>query len=161
MKTLLLQCRKKEPKNWWRNPTKCTSVRIATKLLHPQVVWVGTFSTIQGSTPSSAMCVEKDLTVQPTLTNTWEGMRILWEIVKEIDEPEISPFGTHVEKQFSCSFKVRVLAVIHLNTQLKVHVDLVNIIFLQTEFSNTFHKYRSIKHSSKQSNKVAHKIHSI
>ena len=66
-----------------------------------------------------------------------------------------------VEKQFSYSFKVQVLAVIHLNTQLKVHVDLVHIIFPQTEFSNTFHKYRSIKHSSKQSNKVAHKIHSI
>ena len=66
-----------------------------------------------------------------------------------------------VEKQFGYSFKVQVLAVIHLNTQLKVHVDLVHIIFPQTEFSNTFHKYRSIKHSSKQSNKVAHKIHSI
>ena len=49
-----------------------------------------------------------------------------------------------VEKQFSCSFKVQVLAVIYLNTQLKVHVDLVHIIFPQTEFSNTFHKYRSI-----------------
>ena len=68
---------------------------------------------------------------------------------------------SHVEKQFSCSFKVQVLAVIYLNTQLKVHVDLVHIIFPQTEFSNTFHKYRSIKHSSKQSNKVAHKIYSI
>ena len=66
-----------------------------------------------------------------------------------------------VEKQLSYSFKVQVLAVIHLNTQLKVHVDLVHIIFPQTESSNTFHKYRSIKHSSKQSNKVAHKIHSI
>ena len=66
-----------------------------------------------------------------------------------------------VEKQFGYSFKVQVLAVIHLNTQLKVHVDLVHIIFPQTEFSNTFHKYRSIKHSSKQSNKVAHEIHSI
>ena len=69
--------------------------------------------------------------------------------------------GIGVEKQFSCSFKVQVLAVIYLNTQLKVHVDLVHIIFPQTEFSNTFHKYRSIKHSSKQSNKVAHKIYSI
>ena len=66
-----------------------------------------------------------------------------------------------VEKQFGYSFKVQVLAVIYLNTQLKVHVDLVHIIFPQTEFSNTFHKYRSIKHSSKQSNKVAHKIYSI
>ena len=69
--------------------------------------------------------------------------------------------GISVEKQFGYSFKVQVLAVIHLNTQLKVHVDLVHIIFPQVEFSNTFHKYRSIKHSSKQSNKVAHKIHSI
>ena len=32
----------------------------------------------------------------------------------------------------SCSFKVQVLPVIYLNTQLKVHVDLVHIIFLQT-----------------------------
>ena len=31
-----------------------------------------------------------------------------------------------------CSFKVQVLAVISLNTQLKVHVDLVHIIFPQT-----------------------------
>ena len=76
MKTLLLQCRKKEPSNWWGNRTKCTSVRIATKLLHPQVVWVGTFSTIQGSTPPPAMCVEEDLTVQPTSTNMWEGMKV-------------------------------------------------------------------------------------
>ena len=72
-----------------------------------------------------------------------------------------TPLFTNVEKQLGYSFKVQVLAVIHLNTQLKVHVDLVHIIFPQTEFSNTFHKYRSIKHSSKQSNKVAHKIHSI
>ena len=49
-----------------------------------------------------------------------------------------------VEKELGYSFKVQVLAVIHLNTQLKVHVDLVHIIFPQTEFSNTFHKNRSI-----------------
>ena len=36
-----------------------------------------------------------------------------------------------VEKQFGYSFKVQVLAVIYLNTQLKVHVDLVHIIFPQ------------------------------
>ena len=66
-----------------------------------------------------------------------------------------------MEKQLGYSFKVQVLAVIYLNTQLKVHVDLVHIIFPQTKFSSIFHKYRSIKHSSKQSNKVAHKIYSI
>ena len=42
--------------------------------------------------------------------------------------------GTSVEKQLGNSFKVQVLAVIYLNTQLKVHVDLVHIIFPQTEF---------------------------
>ena len=39
--------------------------------------------------------------------------------------------GISVEKEFGYSFKVQVLAVIYLNTQLKVHVDLVHIIFPQ------------------------------
>ena len=45
-----------------------------------------------------------------------------------------------MEEQFGCSFKVQVLAVIYLNTQLKVHVDLVHIMFPQSSaihFINT------------------------
>ena len=95
------------------------------------------------------------------------GMMLLFSagyfLVDQLKMCSVNSFrhGISVEKQFGYSFKVQVLAVIYLNTQLKVHVDLVHIIFPQTEFSNTFHKYRSIKHSSKQSNKVAHKIYSI
>ena len=53
--------------------------------------------------------------------------------------------GISVEKQFSCSFKVQVLAVILLNTQLKVQYSF-NVVDI---FPNTVHKYKSIKYSSK------------
>ena len=56
---------------------------------------------------------------------------------------------TVVEKQFSCSFKVQVLAVILLNTQLKVQYSF-NAVDI---FPNTVHKYKSIIYSSKQFHK--------
>ena len=68
--------------------------------------------------------------------------------------------GISVEKQFSCSFKVQVLAVILLNTQLKVQYSF-NVVDI---FPNTVHKYKSIKYSSKwfhkyKSIKYSNKLH--
>ena len=68
--------------------------------------------------------------------------------------------GISVEKQFICSFKVQVLAVILLNTQLKVQYSF-NVADI---FPNTVHKYKSIIYSSKQfhkykSIKYSNKLH--
>ena len=84
----------------------------------------------------------------------------VFEKLRWVPVPIATWVFTIVEKQFSCSFKVQVLAVILLNTQLKVQYSF-NVVDI---FSNTVHKYRSIKYSSKQfhkykSIKYSNKLH--